>query len=90
MIYMHCQVRFTDYSRWKASMDADAQAQKKAGLHLKYLWRGIEDPNMAFFVLEVDDAKRARAFLDPQEVEKAEADAGASDFQWHFVENIAI
>ena len=88
MIYMHCQVRFTDYSRWKASMDADADAQRKAGLHLKQLWRGTEDPNVAFFVLEVDDVDRAKAFLDPINIEKAEAAAGASDFEWHFVEKV--
>ncbi|SMC88810.1 hypothetical protein SAMN02746065_113122 [Desulfocicer vacuolatum DSM 3385] len=90
MIFMHCKVRFTDYSRWKASMDADAQAQSEAGLHLKHLWRGVEDPNMAFFVLEVEDVHRARAFLEPKNVEKAETAAGASDFEWHFVENIAV
>ena len=88
MIYMHCSVRFTDYSRWKASMDADAQAQREAGLHLKHLWRGVEDPKIAFFVLEVDDADRARAFLDTINVEKAEKAAGASDFERHFVESV--
>lgn len=87
---MHCQVRFTDFSKWKASMDADASAQREAGLHLKQLWRGTEDPNLAFFVLEVDDVKRASSFLAPQNVMKAETTAGASDFEWHIVEQIDI
>lgn len=90
MINMHCQVQFADYSKWKASMDADAQAQRKAGLHLKQLWRGVENSNIAFFVLEVEDVERAREFLDPVNVAKAEDSAGASDFEWHFVERVDL
>ena len=90
MIYMHCQVRFEDFDRWKASMDADAAAQHAAGIHLKQMWRGIENPNIAFFVLEVDDMDRAREFLAPDAVAKAEAEAGASDFQYFFVERIEL
>ena len=90
MIYMHCQVRFTDYSKWKASMNADAEAQRKAGLRLKYLWRGVEDSNLAFFVLDVDDKDQARAFLDPMNVAEAEKAAGASDFKWYFVEKMSL
>lgn len=88
MIYMHCQVRFTDYSKWKASMDADAKAQHAAGLHLKHIWRGMDDTNMAFFVLEVDDIKRAKEFLNPVNVAQAQAAVGASDFEWYFVEKV--
>ena len=49
MLYMHCQVRFNDYPKWKASMDADGPAQREAGLRLIHLWRGVEDPKKAFF-----------------------------------------
>ena len=90
MIYMHCTIRFTDYSKWKASMNADAHAQKEAGLHLKHVWRCLEDPNMAFFVLEVEDVDRAKAFLDPKKVAREETAAGASDFEWHLVESMAV
>ena len=48
MIYLHCQVRFSDYSKWKACMDADAFAQTTS-IYLKHLWRGINDPVTAFF-----------------------------------------
>jgi len=88
MTYMHCQVRFADYSKWKASMDADARAQREAGIYLKFLWRGTDDPNLAFFVCEVKDRDKAKAFLNPTDVAKAAGDAGASGFQWHFVEEV--
>jgi len=90
MLHIHCQVRFEDYSRWKASMDADAPAQHEAGMHLKHLWRGVDDPNIAFFVLEADDVDRARSFLDPANIREAEKAAGASDFEWHFVESVTV
>lgn len=88
MICMHCQVRFTDYAKWKASMDADAAAQRAAGIHLKHLWRGADDPDVAYFVCEVEDKERARAFLNPTDVARAEASAGASDFAWQFVHDV--
>jgi hypothetical protein len=88
MTYMHCKVRFTDYAKWKASMDADGPAQRAAGLTLKHLWRGVDDPNTAFFVLEIQDQAKARAFLAPAAVAKAKADAGAVDFEWCFVESV--
>lgn len=90
MTYLHCQVRFTDYSRWKTSMDADTPVQQAAGLHLKQLWRGVEDPNTAFFILEVEEIARAKAFLDPVKIGAAEKAAGASNFEWHFVESIPL
>lgn len=71
-------------------MEAHAQAQREAGMHLKYLWRGIEDPNRAFFILEVDDAEKARAFLNPQDVAEASKEAGVLDFEWHFVEGVEL
>jgi len=90
MVYMHCQIRVSDFAKWKTEMDADAQAQRDAGLHLKYLWRGIEDPNSAFFILEVDDVEKARAFLNPKDVDEASKKAGVIDFEWHFVEGVEV
>ena len=88
MLYMHCQVRFTDYSKWRATMDADGPAQREAGIFLKHLWRGIDDQSVAFFVCEVRDRERAAAFLNPADVSEAQKNAGASDFQWFFVEDV--
>jgi len=86
MTYMHCRIRVADYAKWKEKMDADAKAQHDAGMYLKHLWRGIDDPNSAFFILEVHDREKARAFLNPADVAEASKEAGVLDFEWHFVE----
>lgn len=90
MICMHCRIRVSDFARWKVEMNADVQAQRDAGMNLKYLWRGIEDPNSAFFILEVDDMEKARAFLNPKDVAEASKKAGVLDFSWHFVESVEL
>jgi hypothetical protein len=37
MLYMHCRIRVADFSTWKAAMEADAEAQRKAGMRLIHL-----------------------------------------------------
>lgn len=90
MTFLHCRSRFTDYDSWKADMDADASAQQEAGMFLKQIWRAIETPDVAFFVLEVRDVEKARAFLNPTSMEIAKTRAGVSEFEWHFVESMSI
>jgi hypothetical protein len=90
MIYMHCRIRVADYAKWKERMDADAKAQRDAGMYLRYLWRGIEDSNSAFFILEVRDMEKARAFLNPADVAEASRDAGVLNFEWHFVTSVEL
>lgn len=90
MIYMHCRIRVSDYTTWKAKMDAHKGAQLQAGLDLKYLWRGVDDPNLAFMILQVEDKERARQFLNPSDVAKSSAAAGVLEFGWEFVENIPV
>lgn len=88
MIYMHCRIRVADFSKWKAAMEADAEAQRNAGMRLIHLWHGVEEPNTAFFVLEVHSVEKVRAFLNPAGVAEASKAAGVLDFEWHFVESI--
>ncbi len=87
-MYMHCRIRVADFSKWKAEMEADAKAQRNAGIRLIHLWRGVEEPNTAFFILEVHSVEKARAFLNPEAVAEASKAAGVLDFEWHFVESI--
>ncbi|HUJ90502.1 MAG TPA: hypothetical protein VLX12_09930 [Syntrophorhabdales bacterium] len=88
MTYMHCRIRVTDFSTWKAAMEADAEAQVKAGMRLVHLWRSMEEPDTAFFVLEVRSIEKARDFLNPTAVKEAAKSAGVLDFEWQFVESI--
>jgi hypothetical protein len=90
MIYMHCRIRVAYYAKWKERMDADAKAQRDAGMYLRYLWREVEDPNSAFFILEVHDMEKARAFLNPADVAEASKKAGVLNFEWHFVTRVEL
>ena len=88
MICMHCRIRVVDFLKWKAAMEGDADAQRQAGMRLIHLWRSVDDPNAAFFVLEVHDAEKARAFVNPASVAEASKAAGVLEFEWHIVESV--
>ena len=86
MYYMHCRVKVSDYKKWKARMDSDAIAMKEAGMRLLHLWRGVEEKALVLFIMEVDDLEKARVYMNPIEIDKAADAAGASEFEWSFVE----
>jgi len=90
MIYMHCRIRVSDFAAWKAKMDGDKDSHRKAGLNLIHLWRGIDDPGLAFMVLEVEDKEKARQHLNPSEVRQSSDVAGVLEFDWRFVESIPV
>lgn len=86
MYYMHCRVKVSDFKKWKVSMDSDAVAMKGAGMKLLHLWRGLEEKALVFFIMEVDNLENARVYMNPTDIERAADAAGASEFEWHFVE----
>ena len=88
MTCMHCRIRVVDFIKWKAAMEGDAEAQRKAGMRLIHLWRSVDDPNMAFFVLKVNNVVKARAFLNPAAVAEASEAAGVLEFEWDIVESV--
>jgi hypothetical protein len=88
MTCMHCRIRVVDFLKWKAEMEVDAEAQRKAGMRLIHLWRSVDDPNTAFFVLEVCDVEKARAFVNPAAVAEGRKAAGVLEFEWHIVESV--
>jgi hypothetical protein len=86
MNYLLCRNRVADFSRWKAIFMSHAQAHRDAGLHLKSLWRGVDEPDNVFFLFEVTDAATARAFIsDPAAAQAARA-SGVLEGEYHFLE----
>jgi enamine deaminase RidA (YjgF/YER057c/UK114 family) len=69
---MLCRNRVEDFGRWKAVFDSHAEAHREAGLVLRKLWTRSDDPLDVYFLFEVADVERARAFVD----DPASADAG--------------
>lgn len=78
MTYMLVRHKVADFARWKQIFDSHKEAQEKAGLKLKHLWRNLDDSNEVFFLFEVEDLKRAQAFLSSQDP-KVKDEAGVRD-----------
>jgi len=87
MIVMLCRNRVSDFSKWKGVFDSHAQAHRNAGLHLKSLWRGVEEPNIVFFLFEVTDLEKARAFISNPAAAEAGKTSGVLDGEYHFLES---
>lgn len=62
--------RVKDYSQWKRVFDAQDEAARQAGLHLKQMWTSRNDPHNVFFLFEVESVERATAYMaDPASAE---------------------
>ena len=96
MKYLHCQIRVGDFEKWKSVMEDDASAQEKAGLRLIHLWRSIDSPGhafhpgQAFFVMEVQDVEKARAYFTLVSIAWAKSRVGVHQYEWHFTEEVAL
>ena len=88
MIHMHCRLRVHDFDVWKAAMDSSTDDQARSGLKLVQLWRGTDDPQLVFLILEVHDQEKARQHLNPDDVKRSSETAGVLEFDWDFVERI--
>ena len=85
MTALFCRNRVADFSAWKAVFDAHAPAHLAAGLSLTNLWRDIEDPNTVFFVFDVANLERARAFISDPAGADAGRLAGVLQGEFHFL-----
>ena len=89
MMVMLCRNRVSDFSKWQGVFASHAQAHRDAGLHLKSLWRGLEEPNNVFFLFEVTDPGKARAFISNPAAAEAGKASGVLDGEYHFLESCA-
>jgi|SRR5688572_17550934 len=62
MNYMLCRHRVRNFAYWKGVFDSHADAHRAAGLKLAHIWHQVDDPGHVFFLFEVEDIERARAF----------------------------
>ena len=87
MLALLCRNRVQDFARWKALFDSHAAAHRAAGLRLRSLWRGHEQPNDVFFLFEVTDLAKARAFISAPEGAEAGRASGVLEGEYHFIES---
>jgi hypothetical protein len=85
MTVLFCRNRVADFSVWKAAFDAHAPAHREAGLSLTHLWRDIQDSNTVFFLFDVANLERARAFTSDPAGADAGRLAGVLDGEFHFL-----
>ena len=76
MKYMLCRNKVADFAQWKKVFDSHAEAQRKSGLHLQRLWRGIDNSNEVFMLFEVTDLEKARRFVTSSKVPDAQRQSG--------------
>jgi hypothetical protein len=89
MVVMLCRNRVSDFTKWKRVFDSHAQAHRDAGLHLKSLWRGVEEPNNVYFLFEVTDPGKARTFISNPLAAEAGKTSGVIEGEYHFLESTA-
>lgn len=71
MTYLICRNTVVDFATWKSVFDSHAPAQHEAGLHVKQVWRNIDNPNEVHMLFEVHDLAKARAFVSSPRVPEA-------------------
>lgn len=58
--------KVADYAKWKSGYDAHDSARLANGLHSYVIARGIDDSNMVFVAMTMDDVNKAKAMAaDP-------------------------
>ena len=57
------QIDTPDYEAWKQAFDADAEDRRLAGLTVLQLWRDADTNGQAFALMEVNDRRKAEAWL---------------------------
>jgi hypothetical protein len=90
MKYMLCRNRVADFRRWKRMFDSHAGAHRAAGLLLKGLWRDAGRPNEVFFLYEVSNMRRAKAFISAPAAAEAGTNSGVVDGEYHFIVDAGI
>jgi hypothetical protein len=84
MDYMLCRNRVRNFDRWKRVFDSHAGAHRAAGLTLVHLWQCIDNPSQVFFLFEVEDVQRARAFVKAEDASQTAREAGLIEGEIHF------
>ena len=85
MFHVFVRNRVADFSEWKPIFYSDAEANREACLRLIHLWQSIEDEDNVFFLFEVADIEKARAFVTAPEGAEAGKAAGVIEGEIHFL-----
>lgn len=88
MKYMLVRNRVRDFAAWKRVFDAQGEAAREAGLRLVHLWQETGEPNAVWFVLEMEDAARAEAYVTSPASQAVGERAGVVDGELWYLEGV--
>jgi len=76
MPYVLVVHKVQDYDRWRPYFDSDADNQRAAGLTVRHVLRGADDPQEVVVLFEAEDLGRARELAGSEELRKIMQEAG--------------
>jgi len=77
MVYLNIRHTVVDYEKWRRFFDADETRRRAAGATgVNQLYRDVDDPNTVTVVLEWDNAKNARRFMEDPAMREVMQQAG--------------
>jgi heme-degrading monooxygenase HmoA len=71
--------RVADYTAWKPIFDAHGMTRRANGSQGGRILRSADDPHEVLVLLEWDDLRRARLFVDSDDLREAMHRAGVTD-----------
>ncbi len=75
-----------DFAAWRGVLADDAQRAAQFGVRLNRVWQEAGDPNHVFFLLDLESAEQAEAFMaSPEAVSSGDA-SGVRDPAFWYVE----
>ena len=80
--------KVADFAVWREYLEADRVVAAEYGLKLVSLWQSMDDPNEAFFLLDVADVDRANAFMARPESQEIGEKSGVIDGEFYFLKPV--
>jgi hypothetical protein len=74
--YFLVKHKVRDFLAWKSEFDAHAPMQAAAGLSVKKLLHGADDPNEVVILFKAEDVARAKAFAESANLKEVMEKAG--------------
>ncbi len=78
MHYMLCKQNIQDFDEFKQTLASHGPAHQASGFRVQRIWRNMDDPQQVFFICEVGDVAKAKAFVR-SETERLK-ESGVSEF----------
>jgi len=77
MVYLNIRHTVVDYEKWRSFFNADESRRHAAGASgVNQVYRDFDDPNTVTVVLEWDNAKNARKFMEDPAMREVMQQAG--------------